>query len=722
MERREFLRVTLAAGSTLSVAVAIGGCGGEPPPAAPAGAFVPNAWVEIGPDGVVTVVVDRSEMGQGVSTALPMLVAEELDADWSRVRYRFAPANAAYDNPLLGAQLTGGSTSVAAGWEPLRRAGATARALLVAAAAEAWGVPAAECRTEPGEVVHAASGRRAGYGTLVAAAARMPVPADVPFKPAADYRLIGRPIPRLDLEEKVTGRAGFGLDAGPRDALVATVARCPVFGGRLARVDAARARAVPGVVDVVEISSGVAVVAEHTWAALRGREALDLAWDEGAFAGFDDAALARGFEQLLAGEGRVARTLGDPRGLSPATVVTAVYDVPYLAHATMEPMNCTAAVRPDGVTVWVPTQFQAAPWYFAGGGARGVAADAAGVSSDRVEVVTTHLGGGFGRRSELDVVREAVEVARATGGRAVRVVWTREDDIRHDHYRPAARHALTGGLDPAGRPVLWRHHVATQSIIRKFVPGPVPRWATRLAGPLKGGVDRNAIEGAPEMPYAIPNVEVAFSELERGAPVGFWRSVGHSHTAFAVEGFIDELAVAAGRDPVAFRRGLLASAPRHRAALDLAAARAGWGMPPPAGRHRGVAVHESFGSVVAQVAEVSVEGGAVRVHRVVAAIDCGTVVNPDTVAAQVEGGIVYGLTAALHGRITLERGRVKEGNFHDYPALRIDEMPAVEVHLVASSAPPSGVGEPGTPPIAPAVANAVFAATGRRLRALPLRL
>jgi isoquinoline 1-oxidoreductase beta subunit len=544
----------------------------------------------------------------------------------------------------------------------------------------------------------------------------------VALKPAAAWRLIGRPIGRLDLEDQVAGRAVFGIDAGPRDALVAMVARCPVFGGRVRSFDPAPARAIPGVVDIVAIGSGVAVVADNSWAARRGRDALPVQWDEGEGNGLDDDAVGAELERLLASSGSVARRLGDPRGLAPATAVSAVYDVPYLAHATMEPMNCTASVRPDGVTVWVPTQFQAGPWYLAGGGARGVAADAAGVDPDRVEVITTHLGGGFGRRSELDVVREAVETARAVG-RPVRLLWTREDDIRHDHYRPVARHALTGGLAADGRLVLWRHRIACQSILRKFVPGVVPRWATRIAGPLKGGVDGNAIEGAPEMPYAVPNLEITFAELESRVPVGFWRSVGHSHTAFAVECFIDELAHAAGRDPVAFRIALLGTAPRHRAVLALAAEKAGWGAPAPPGRARGVALHESFGSFVAQVAEVSVEGGSsVRVHRVICAIDCGTVVNPDTVEAQMEGGIAYGLSAALFGRISLAGGRVRESNFHDYPVLRIDQMPVVEVHLVASRHAPSGAGEPGTPPIAPAVANAVFAATGTRVRALPIRL
>jgi isoquinoline 1-oxidoreductase beta subunit len=469
---------------------------------------------------------------------------------------------------------------------------------------------------------------------------------------------------------------------------------------------------------VVEVSSGVAVVADNTWAATRGREALQVTWDEGPSRATSDQTIGAELDRLLAGPGNVGRRLGTPTVEAPTTV-TAVYDEPYLAHATMEPMNCTANVRDDRVTLWVPTQFQAAPWYFAGGGARGVAATVAGVSPEQVDVITTHLGGGFGRRSELDVVREAVEVAKAVAA-PVRLLWTREDDTRHDHYRPAARHALSSGLGPDGMPVSWRHHIASQSIIRKFVPGAVPKWATRIAGPLKGGVDSNAIEGAQEVPYSIRNIEIAYSELETGVPVGFWRSVSHSHTAFAVESFVDELAHAAGRDPVAFRTSLLSGAPRHRRVLELAAEKAGWGSSVPEGWGRGVAVHESFGSFVAQVAEVSVEGGRIRVHRVVCAIDCGVVVHPDIVVAQMEGAIVFGLSAALSGKITIEDGRVKEGNYHDYPVLRMHEMPIIEVHLVASPLHPGGVGEPGTPPIAPAVANALFAAIGVRSRSLPL--
>ncbi len=721
MDRRSFVRVTAGAGAGLTLGIHLQGCGSEAAPPAAAGSFAPDGWLRLTADGTVTVVVDRSEMGQGVSTALPMLVAEELDADWSTVRYEFAPANEAYYNPLMSVQATGGSSSVRAAWEPLRRAGATARMMLIAAAAKEWNVPASECETEPGVVVHRGSGRRVAYGSLASAASLMPMPTEVALKNPSQFRLIGRPVPRLDLREKVTGKAVFGMDAGPRDALVALVARCPVFGGSVESFDPRPALVVKGVRHVVAIASGVAVAADNFWAARQGRDALTVSWVEGPGVTTDDASVAAELEALTMGEGRIARQQGSLGAAAAATTIEATYQVPFLAHATMEPMNCTADVRAGGVTVWVPTQFQAAPGYLAGGGARGVAASIAGVSVDRVTIHTTHLGGGFGRRSELDVVREAVAISKQVRA-PVRLMWTREDDIRHDFYRPAARHVMAASLDRSGAVVSWSHRTASQSIIAKFLPGFIPEWATRLAGPLKGGIDQSAVEGAVDHPYNVPNVEIRYAQAKFPVPVGYWRSVGHTHTAFAVECFVDELAHAAGQDPVAFRMALLAGRPRHRGVLEVAASQAGWGSPLPAGRFLGVAVHESFGSFVAQVAEIAISSGQIRVHRVVAAIDCGMIVNPDTVKAQVESGIVYGLTAALKGRISIERGRVKESNFHDYQMLRMSEMPVVEVHILPSHLAPGGVGEPGTPPIAPAVANAVFAATGQRLRTLPLRL
>ena len=717
LTRRDFLRAGVAAGAGLTLAVSLQGCR-EAGPSSGAAAFAPDAWIRISADDVVTVVVDRSEMGQGVCTALPMLVAEELDADWSTIRYQFAPANAAYNNPLSLGQVTGGSTSVRAAYRPLREAAAKARVMLIGAAAAQWGIPARGCSTANGEVL-APDGRRVRYGAVASAAAAQPVPQRVSLKLPGEFRLIGHSVPRLDTLEKVTGGAGFGIDAGPEGVLTALIARCPVFGGSLRSFDAAAALTIPGVRRVVRVSSGVAVVADGYWAAHRGRDALKLEWNEGALAALDDATVSARLEELSQQEGALARRTGQGASATAARTLEAVYRVPYLAHATMEPMNCTADMRRGRVTLWVPTQIQSIPRVM-GGGCRGVAAGMAGIPMPEVTVHTTHLGGGFGRRAETDFVAEACEVSKAVGA-PVKVIWSREDDIRHDQYRPAARHALRAGLDSDGAPVFWAHHVVTPSIIAKFIPGWVPRFATRLAGPLKGGVDTSAVEGAADLPYAFPNLEVRYTRADLGVPVGFWRSVGHSHNAFAVECFLDEVAAMARRDPVDFRRQLLTAAPRHLAVLNLAAAQAGWGSPPP-GRSLGVAVHESFGSFIAQVAEVSVEGGSVRVHRVVCAIDCGVVINPDIVSAQMEGGIVFGLTAALKGKVTLQKGRVKQSNFHDYPLLTMREMPRIEVHIVPSTLEPGGVGEPGTPPIAPAVVNAVFAATGKRVRTLPIDL
>ncbi|HEX9756141.1 MAG TPA: molybdopterin cofactor-binding domain-containing protein, partial [Gemmatimonadales bacterium] len=614
-----------------------------------------------------------------------------------------------------------GSTSVRAAWGPLREAAARARAMLVSAAAADWAVPAGDCRTEAGWVIHPGSDRRLDYGTLAPKAALLPVPQEIALKGPAEYRLLGQPVPRLDAQDQVTGRVVFGQDVPLPGALVAVVTRCPVFGGRLRRFDPAAARAIPGVRHVLEIPSGVAVVADATWPAIQARRALDVEWDEGALAGLDSAGIEARLHELASDEGREARRDGRGREALVATArqIEAMFDLPYLAHGCMEPMNCTAVVRDGGVEVWAPTQSQAAPALF-GGGTRGVAADVAGVPQSRVVVHTTNLGGGFGRRAETDFVAEAVGVARQVPGVPIRLVWTREDDIQHDFYRPVSHHVLRAGLDTTGLPVAWFHQVVAPSIMARFIPGWVPEWVAHLAGPLKGGVDSSAVEGAIELPYGIPHLEVRYVQADLGVPVGFWRSVGNTHNAFVVECFVDELAEAAGQDPVAFRRSLLGNAPRHRAVLDLAAERAGWGAPLPAGRGRGVAVHASFGSFCAQVAEVSVEAGQVRVHRVVCAFDCGIVLNPDTVAAQLEGGIAFGLGAALKGRITLGRGRVVQSTFQDYPVLRMDEMPVVETHLVRSDAEPGGVGEPGVPPIAPAVANAVFAVTGNRVRRLPL--
>jgi isoquinoline 1-oxidoreductase beta subunit len=707
--RRDFLKAGAAAGAGLTLAVYLPGCGKGAPVAEAAVAtptFLPNAWLRIGPDGWVTVMVDRSEMGQGVDTALPMLVAEELDADWKRVRVEHAPAGEQYINPLFGIQGTGGSTSVRAAFKPLREAGAKARAMLVAAAASTWGVDAASLRTEKGAVI-GADGKKLTYGALADKAATMPVPATVTLKEPKDWKIIGTSVPRVDLRSKVDGTAGFGIDATAPGMLTAVVMRSPVFGGKVKSFDATAAKASPGVKDVVQIGSGVAVVADTYWNAKKGRDALKVVWDEGALAKTSSESIRAQFASLANRPGVTARKDGDAAGALArgAKKIEAVYEVPYLAHACMEPMNTAAHVRSDGVTVWSPTQYQMGN----GLGVRGIASKLTGIPEDKVEVHTTYLGGGFGRRFELDFVIDAVETSKATGT-PVKVVYSREDDVQHDFYRPATYNRLAAALDGEGAPLAWTHRIVGPSIFARF-------------GPLKNGIDGSSVEAAAEMPYAVPNVKVEWARAEPGIPVGFWRSVGNSQNSFIVESFVDELAHAAGKDPFEFRRGLLGKHPRHKAVLELAAEKAGWGQPLPAGRFRGIAVQESFGSYVAEVAEVSVSPeGKVKVHRIVCAVDCGIIVNPDIVVAQMESGIVYGLSAALSGEITIKDGRVVQGNFDNYPVLRMNEMPVVEVHLVKSTEDPGGVGEPGTPPAAPAVCNAIFAATGKRVRRLPIKL
>ncbi len=666
--------------------------------------FAPNVWLRIDGDGIVTIVNSQSELGQGTLTSMAMIIADELDADWSRVRVEQSGADPAYGNPNFGGQqLTAGSQSIRGLMPTWRRAGAAAREMLVAAAANEWGVPTGELRTDKGAVYHDPSGRMLTYGELADKAATLPVPQNPRLKRPDQFTLIGKGVPRLDTPDKVTGRATYGLDVAVPGMLVATVARCPVFGGTAASFDARRARAVKGVTRVVQIGSGVAVVAAGYWAAKRGRDALVVRWNEGPNAKLDSATIHQVYEATATQPGAVARREGDAAaalGAAPR-VLEAVYEVPFLAHATMEPQNCTAHVRPDGCDVWAPTQNQT--------GAERAAMRVTGLPRERVHVHTTFVGGGFGRRGEVDYVTDAVEVSKAVGA-PVKVVWSREDDIQHDFYRPTTYNVFRAALDPQGTPVAWFHRIVSAGLMMQ-----------RGAKP-PDGVDRTAVEGAANLPYAIPNLQVEYHHKDLGIPVGFWRSVGASQNAFITESFVDELAHAAGKDPFEYRRALLGKAPRHKGALERAADRAGWGAPLPPGRHRGIAVAFSYGSYAAQVAEVSVDrDGGVRVHRVVCAIDCGLPVNPDQIRAQMEGGIVWGLTAALRGAITIAQGRVQQSNFHDYPMLRIDEMPVVEVHIVPSQEAPGGVGEPGVPPIAPAVCNAIFAATGTRIRRLPIR-
>lgn len=702
INRRDFLKTTAAGGTALVIGFYWPAPGELAAAEGTAASFAPNAWLRIDTAGLVTVIVDRSEMGQGVMTSLPMLLAEELEADWSKVRIESAPAEPVYANRIFEIQATGGSTSIRAAFDFLREAGAAAREMLITAAAETWGVEKSTCRAEKGEVIHTPTGRRLGYGALVERASKLPVPKDVPLKSPKDWRILGKPTRRLDTPDKIAGRAVFGIDVRVPGMLFASVARCPVFGGKVASFDATKAKAVKGVRHVVEISSGVAVAAENTWAAMEGRRALQIKWDEGPNAEQSSAAITRRFEERAKEPGVVVRKEGDAAAAlaSAHQKIEAVYEVPFLAHATMEPMNATADVRKDACEVWVPTQNQT--------GVKHLAGQLSGLAENAVRVHTTYLGGGFGRRFELDFVREPLEVSKAVGA-PVQVLWTREDDIEHDVYRPATYNRLVAALDADGWPVAWTHRIVGPSISARFDP--------EVA---KKGMDPTSIEGAFNVPYAIPNIFVDYGMVDTGIPVGYWRSVGSSQNAYITECFFDEVARAGGKDPYELRRRLLKDKPRHRAALELAAEKAGWGTPLPAGHGRGIAVHESFGSYVAQCAEVSVGKDGVRVHRVVCAVDCGMVVNPDTVKAQMESGIIFGLTAALHGAITIAKGRVEQNNFYDYEMVRMNEAPAIEVYIVPSEERPGGVGEPGTPPIAPAVVNALFAATGKPVRRLPI--
>ena len=700
--RREFLATAAVSGGILlgfrmpAFGQAAAGAG--------AGDFAPNAFIRISRQNVVTILVGKAEMGQGVYTSLPMLIAEELEVDLAKVNVAAAPVERAYGHPQFGMQFTGGSQSVGSEWERLRRAGAAAREMLITAAAETWKVDRATLRAENGRVL-GPGGRSLTYGQLVDKARTVPVPSEVPLKDPSQFKIIGKPTRRLDSRAKVTGTATFGIDATVPGMLVALVARPPVFGGAVRQVKDDRARAVRGVKQVVRVPSGVAVVADSFWTAKKGRDALEIEWDIPPASLVDSDALSAEYARLARTPGAKARREGDADAAlaTAAKRLSAEYDMPYLAHAPMEPLNCLVRLTGDRCEIWTGTQFQTVD--------QANAARAAGLKPEQVEIHTLFLGGGFGRRATpgSDFVVEAVHVAKAAGA-PVKTMWTREDDLRGGYYRPIWHSAISAGLDAGGKPVAWKHTIVGQSIVE----------GTPFAGLIKEGVDQTSVEGAADLAYAIPAIAVDLHSPPSVAPVLWWRSVGHTHTGFVVESFIDELAHAAGQDPYQFRRGLLASRPRHLGVLDLAAQKAGWGTPLPAGRARGIAVHFSFGSWCAQVAEVSVTGNAIRVHRVVCAIDCGRAINPETIRAQMEGGIVFGLSAALYGQINLKAGRVQQTNFHDYPVLRMDAMPEVEVHIVPSTEKPSGIGEPGTPLMAAALGNALFALTGRRIRSLPL--
>ncbi len=664
----------------------------------------PNAFVHVAPDDTVTVWLAKSEMGQGIYTGLTQILGEELDVDPRRIKVEFAPVDAAFNHPAVPMQFTGGSMSTNSSYEQLRKAGATARTMLVAAAAHRWGVAAAGLEAADGVVV--GDGRRARYGELAVDAGRLAPPRDVALKDPAKFRYIGRPLRRLDTPPKVTGRALFGIDVIRPDMAHAVIARAPMFGGSVRSVDERAARAIAGVLDVRKISAGVAVLASNTWAARQGRDALVIDWAPGPEPDLSLDALRTRYRALLRTPGATTRNTGD----AVATLgnltrrLDVEYELPYLAHACMEPLNCVAHVTAEGCEIWTGTQMQTAD--------HNAAAALLGMAPGQVRIHTTFLGGGFGRRGNprSDFVLEAVELAQSAG-RPVKVTWTREDDMRGGWYRPFGLSRVRAAIDASGLPVAWHHTIAAQPVLR----------GSPFEGFIRAGQpDPTVAEGADDMPWAIPNLRVEVHEAASPVPVQWWRSVGHSHTGFVVNGVLDELAQLGGRDPLELRRALLAGKPRHLAVLDAAARRARWGQPRARGRHLGIALQESFGSIVAQVAEVSVEDGALRVHRMTCAIDCGLAVNPAGVIAQMESAVVFGLSAALYGEIGLERGGAVQSNFDDYRLLRIDEMPFVDTLIVASDGPMGGAGEPGVPPVAPAVVNAIFAATGKRIRRLPI--
>ncbi|KML43236.1 aldehyde dehydrogenase [Burkholderia cepacia] len=681
----------------------IGGDASEP---APAGVFAPNAFIQIDTAGSVTLVIPKVEMGQGVYTSIPMLIAEELEVSLESVTLDHAPPDATrFMDPLLGAQATGGSTSIRYAWDPMRKAGATARMLLINAAAQQWHVDPTSCHAHAGHVIHAASRRSIGYGQLVNAAAKLPVPQNVPLKDPKDFRIIGTAVKRLDSPEKVDGTALFGLDVRVPDMVYAAIATCPVFGGTLASVDDGNAKKIAGVRQVVKVDNAVAVIGDHTWAAKRGLAALDIQWNEGAGATLsmtqivDDLAGAAND-----GAGAVARKDGDvEKGFSGARArVDAVYQQPFLAHATMEPVNCTVHVRADGCDIWLGTQV---PTRIVD-----VAVQITGLPAGKITVHNHLLGGGFGRRLEVDMAIQALKIGKQVGT-PVKVVWTREEDIQHDLYRPYYYDKISAGLDANGKPIAWQHRIVGSSIMARYAP---PAF--------QHGLDPDAVEVSANLPYDLPNQVVDYVRQEpRAVPTAFWRGVGATRGTFVVECFIDELAAQAKVDPVKYRRDLLGKSPRVLNVLDTAARAAGWGSTGlPQGRGRGVSVMHAFGSFFAMVADVRVDHGEVTVNRVVCAVDCGMVVNPDTIEAQVQGGIIFGVTAALYSEITIRDGRVEQSNFTDYRMLRIDQTPNIEVHIVKSTEAPGGIGEPGTAALAPAVVNAIYAATGKRLRRLPV--
>jgi isoquinoline 1-oxidoreductase beta subunit len=705
VSRRSFLVAGSAAGGGLLLGFYLPQLIGAKAQIVTTEAFSPNAFVRVGRHDNVILVMPQVEMGQGTYTSMSMLIAEELEVDLARVSLEAAPPDdRLYANPLAGFQVTGGSTSVMAMWEPLRRAGAAARVMLIAAAANDWNVDPLTCHAEKGEVIHPPTGQRLKYGALADAAAKLPVPNKVALKEPKDFTLIGTPAKRIDTPDKVNGKAVYGIDAIVPGMKIAAVAACPVFGGKLVDVDDSKAIAIKGVRQVVRLDDAVAVVGDHMWAAMQGLAALDVDWDDGPNANVSTASIVQQMEIASQKEGVVAKKKGDvAKGITDsARKVEAVYELPFLAHAAMEPMNCTVHVAADSCEIWVGNQVVSR--------AQATAAQVTGLPPEKVEVHNHLIGGGFGRRLDVDGITQAVAIAKQVDG-PVKVVWSREEDIQHDVYKPYFFDRITAGLDADGTPIAWHHRITGSSV-----------WARWLPPTFKNGFDPDTIEGA-EPPYELPNILLDYVRHEPpGLTTGNWRGVGPTHNIFVVESFIDELAAAAKKDPVEYRRALLGKSPRVLGALNLAAEKAGWGQPLASGLGRGVSVQFAMGTYLSQIAEVEVStDGEVSVRRVVCALDCGMVVNPDTIEAQIEGGIIFGISAALWGEITLKNGRVEQNNFNDYRVLRINETPLIEVHLVKSTEAPGGIGEPGTIGIAPAIANAVFAATGKRIRKLPIK-
>jgi isoquinoline 1-oxidoreductase beta subunit len=665
--------------------------------------FSPDAFIRIDRQGKITLIMPQVEMGQGVYTSIAMILAEELDAAFDQVTLEHAPPNEKlYANPVFQVQATGNSNSIRAFWKPLREAGAGARAVLVQVAAQSWDVDPATCRTANSEVMHDPSGRKFAYRELVDRAAGVTPPANPPLKAVADFKLVGKSLKRLDTSDKVNGKAVYGIDALPPGVKFATLAACPVFGGKVGNVDDGKAKTIPGVRRIVVLDDLVAVVGDHMWAAKQGLEALKITWNEGPNAAVSSDAVWKQIRAASEKDGVVAKAVGDAaKGLTEGDALDAVYELPFLAHATMEPMNCTVHVKPDSCEIWVGSQVLAR--------AQAAGAQVTGLPLDKVIVHNHLLGGGFGRRLEVDMIEKAVRIAKQVDG-PVKVVWSREEDIQHDIYRPVYRDRLSASLSN-GRIVGWKHRVTGSSIMARWLP---PAF--------QGGIDIDAVDSAVDIPYDIPHLRVEYVRDEPPAvPTGFWRGVGPNNNVFAIESFIDQLAKKAGKDPVEFRRGMLEKSPRLLAALNLAASKAGWGTPLPARVGRGVAVQTAFASFIATVAEAEVdENGEVHLRRIVCAVDTGIAVNPDTVVAQLQGGLTFGLTAALYGEITIDKGRIQQSNFHDYRMLRIDQMPPIDVHVMASAEAPGGIGETGTTAGPPALGNAIYAATGIRLRRLPV--